>query len=86
MRRARRVRTGPPKLVRAAIGVHCLSAGALAGSPVGKLTSEQLVDARAQLEHEVKRMRGLEDDAAVKRLERDLTAITEEIDRREVCL
>lgn len=82
----KRRRTGPPKLVRAAIGQHCLSAGVLAGSPVGKLTNEQLVDAKAQLEHEKKRMRGLEDDAAVERLQRDLSALTEEQERREVCL
>lgn len=74
------------KLVRAAIGVHCLSAGALAGSPVGKLTNEQLADAKAQLEHEVRRLAGLEDDAAVARLERDLAEVTEEQERREVCL
>lgn len=74
------------KLVRAAIGVHCLSAGALAGSPVGKLTNEQLADAKAQLEHEVRRLAGLEDDAAVARLQRDLAEVAEEQERREVCL
>ena len=74
------------RTIRAAFGVHCLSAGALAGSPVGKLTNEQINDTVEQLRHEVKRMRGLENDAAVKLLELDLVELHEELERREVCL
>jgi len=77
-----------PKLttIRAGIGSHRLSAGVLAGSPVGKLTGDQLVDATAQLEHEIERMGKLDDDAAVKQLRRDLKAIEAERDRRAVDL
>jgi hypothetical protein len=72
--------------IRADVGLHCLSAGALAGSPVGKLSNDQLTDAKAQIQHEVNRMIPLKDDAALERLWRDLKAIAEEIGRREVCL
>lgn len=74
-----------PKLttIRAGIGTHRLSAGVLAGSPVGKLTADQLEDVVAYLEHEVERLAGLADDAAVAKLKADLKAINAERERRE---
>lgn len=73
-----------PKLtvIRAGIGTHRLGAGVLAGSPVGKLTNEQLEDAKAGLDLEVKRLAGLDDDAAVAKLRADLKAINTERERR----
>ncbi len=73
-----------PKLtvIRAGIGTHRLSAGLLAGSPVGKLTGDQLEDATAYFDLEVKRMAGLGDDAAVAKLRADLKAINAERSRR----
>lgn len=74
------------KTVRADIGKHRLSAGVLAGTAVGKLADDQLADATAQLEHEIERMAKLDDDAAVKKLRRDLKAIAGERERRGVDL
>ncbi|MDP2275261.1 MAG: hypothetical protein Q8K32_31235 [Archangium sp.] len=72
--------------IRAGIGTHRLSAGVLAGSPVGKLTGDQLEDVHAFLEHERERLAGLDDDAAVAKLKADLKAVTAERERRAVNL
>jgi hypothetical protein len=73
-------------LVRADVGTHRLSAGLLAGSPVGMCTTEQLEDAKAYLELQLERMVGLDDDAACISLNRDIKAINEERARRWNCL
>lgn len=74
------------KLVRAGIGDHRLSAGLLAGTPVGMLTTEQLEDVKAHLSHELERMVGLDDDAACILLNKDIKAINHERERRWNCL
>lgn len=74
------------QLVRAGIGGHRLSAGVLAGSPVGMCTTEQLESSKAYLKLELERMVGLDDDAACIRLNKDIKAINAELDRRWHCL
>lgn len=73
-------------LVRAGIGDHRLSAGQLAGSPVGMCATDQLEDAKAQLKFELERMVGLDDDAACVSLNKDIKAINAELERRWNCL
>lgn len=72
--------------IRAGIGTHRLTSGVLAGSPVGKLSGDQLEDVVAYLEHETERLAGLADDAAVKSLRVDLKAVNAERERRAVNL
>lgn len=74
------------RTVKAAQGTHCLGAGQLAGSPVGMLSADQLASVEAHLRLEVGRMKGLNDDAAVRSIRRDLRALKAEADRRHVGL
>lgn len=77
-------------LVRADRGKHRLSTGPLARSMVGRLTNEQLEDARAGVEVEFKRRLAGEgvrlSDLDVDELTKDLRAISEELALRAVGL
>lgn len=73
-------------VVRAKAEAHTLSVGPIRSTPVGKLTQDQLESAKQLVALELKRLEHAADSETLARLERDLSALEEELERREVGL
>ncbi|MBL8924102.1 MAG: hypothetical protein JNJ54_34925 [Myxococcaceae bacterium] len=72
--------------LKAKAETRTLSVGPLRSTPVGKYTQDQLESARQLVAVELKRLEHSADSEALSRLEQDLQAVEEELDRRSVNL
>lgn len=73
-------------IVRAKAESHTLSVGPLRGTPVGRYSQDQLESAKQLVAVELKRLEHVADQDTLNRLERDLSVLEAELERREVDL
>lgn len=72
--------------VRAKAESRTLSVGPLRSTPVGRLTTDQLESSKHLLAVELKKLEHVEAKELFSRLEADLQAVEEELERREMDL
>lgn len=79
-------RTTKLSTVRAKAEAHTLSVGPLRSTPVGKYTTDQLESAKHLVCAELKKLEHVEAKEVCSRLDADLRAVEEELERREMDL
>lgn len=70
-------------VVRSKAESRTLSVGPLRSTPVGKLTQDQLESSRHLVAATLKELERAADETTLERLEADLRAVEEELERRE---